>query len=141
MQTQATGDVRLSQLIAKHKWMKKQLKHLYANSSDITNTARNAGIPYRTFATAALMNRYADDKQLTDGEPLSLWDIIWKTRLALSGVESCDPEREDEFEVYFVELLSPVKGTTEPECIQVQAVLHREAEGGAKLLLKLKDEA
>jgi hypothetical protein len=121
--------------------MNNHFVHLYLNSADITNTARNAGIPYRTFATAALMDRYACKEQLTDGEPLSLWDIIWKTRLALAGVEPCAHEEKDQFDVYSVELLSPVKGKPSPELVQVHAILDRKAEGGARLLLKLRDEA
>jgi inactivated superfamily I helicase len=115
--------------------------HLYLNSADITNTARGAGIPYRTFATAALMDRYAGEEQKSDGEPLCLLDIIWKTRLALGGVEPCAHEINDQFEVYLVELFSLVKGKPSPELVQVHAILDRKAEGGARLLLKLQDEA
>src|ERR1017187_6661517 len=121
--------------------MNNHFMHFFVNSTDITNTARHAGIPYRTFATAALMDRYAGEEQMTDGEPLSLWDIIWKTRLALAGVEPCANEINDQFEVYWVELLSLVKGKPSPELVQVQAILDLKAEGGAKLLLKLQDEA
>jgi len=127
--------------MAKHKCMNDHFMHLYANSADITSTARNAGIPYRTFATAALLDRYAGEEQKTNGEPRCLWDIVWKTQLALTGVELCAHEAIDHFEVYLVELISPVKGKPEPEVVQVHAILDRTAEGGAKLLLKLQDEA
>jgi hypothetical protein len=120
--------------------MNNHFMHLFVKSADITNAARNAGIPYRTFATAALMDRYACEEQLTDGEPLSLWDIIWKTRLALAGVEPCAHEVKDQFDVYWVELLSSVKGKPSPELVQVHAILDRTASGSAKLLLMLKDE-
>jgi inactivated superfamily I helicase len=115
--------------------------HLYVNSADITSTARSAGIPYRTFATAALMDRYAGEEQKSDGEPLCLLDIIWKTRLALAGVEPCAHEINDQFDVYWVELLSLVKGKPSPELVQIHAILDRKGEGGPKLLLKLQDEA
>ena len=120
--------------------MNNLLKHFYVNSTDITETARKAGIPYRTFATAALMDRYAGEEQMTDGEPLSLWDIIWKTRLALAGVEPCVHEVKDQFDVYWVELFSPVKGKPSPELVHVEVILDRKANGGAKLLLTLKGE-
>ena len=121
--------------------MRNHFIHLFVNSADITKTARSAGIPYRTFATAALMDRYAGEEQKIDGEPLCLLDIIWKTRLALTGVEPCPHQRNDQFEVYWVELFSLVGGKPEPECVQVHAILDLKAEGGAKLLLKLQDEA
>ena len=121
--------------------MRNHFIHLFVNSADITKTARRAGIPYRTFATAALMDRYACEEQKSDGEPLCLLDIIWKTQLALAGAEPCAYEIEDQFEVYWVELFSLVGGKPEPECVQVHAILDRKAEGGAKLLLKLQDEA
>jgi hypothetical protein len=121
--------------------MNNHFMHLFVKSADITSTARNAGIPYRTFASAALMDRYACEEQLTDGEPLSLWDIVWKTQLALTGVEPCAHEVKDQFDVYWVELLSPVKGKPSPELIQVHAILELKAEGGARLLLKLQKEA
>jgi hypothetical protein len=40
-----------------------------------------------------------------------------------------------------VELLSLVKGKPSPELVRVQAILDLKAEGGAKLLLKLQNEA
>ena len=123
------------------KCMNNHFMHVFVDSTDITNTARSAGIPYRTFATAALMDRYAGEEQMTDGEPLSLWDIIWKTRLALACVEPCVHEINDQFEVYWVELFSLVKGKPSPELVQVHAILDLKAEGSARLLLKLQDEA
>lgn len=128
-------------IIAKHKCMNNHFMHLYVNSADITNAARNAGIPYRTFATAALMDRYAGEEQKTNGEPLCLWDVIWMTQLALASGAPCTHEGSDQFAVYCVELFSPVKGKVEPEFVQVHAILDRKAHGGAKLLLKLKGEA
>ena len=120
--------------------MNNNCTHLWINSVDITSTARNAEIMYPTFATAALMDRYASEEQTTEGEPRSLWDIVWMTEKVLSRRVPCIHKAEGLIELYWVELFSPVKGKSEPDLIRVQAILDRSASTGARLLLKLPEE-
>jgi hypothetical protein len=119
--------------------MKKKLIALCETTNDISETARDAGIPYPTFASASLLARYGGDNRQNDGGPPCMASIVWAVRSALAGILECPSQRYGEFSVFRVDTLLPVSGKADPEQVRILAAVRREQNGRTTLLLALAE--